>query len=431
MAESLAFARNRHFHALAVLVIVAVLSPLLAPSQAAGTPFGSGSPEGTYKNDRIRGEFFGMGLTIGPNGARSWPGIDLGAVRIPHRWSSVERTPNVYDWDHLDVAVSTVESHGAAPLIVIEGTPLFHAVGSNPTLASPPRLRPLRKYVRALVARYGDRADYHVWNEANVESFFTGTPAKMARMTKIVSKAVEDLAPTANTVAPSFPLRGENPAFRTWFRAYWKQTLGKQDRPVSDFVDVASVSAYPMQEEDPEDGLAITQWARRLLENRGFDGPLWVTEINYGANGLQPTSAPLSMVGQVSFVVRTYVLHATAGADRVYWWRWEGHPTVNTLLNDGVGGLTAAGTAFGVVEDWLIGTRPSGCTVSRGVTGCEFRARKGVKRIVYWTRSGRSRKVPVPAGARTQTDPTGTATQLSSGSKLRVDGTPIMIEVRS
>ena len=311
-------------------------------------------------------------------------------------------------------------------MLVSAGTPRFHGLGQEPTSASPPDLRAYRSFVRALVSRYGDRVDYQVWNEPNVTIFYTGTAKHVARMTYIMNRAVRTTAPGAAVVAPSFVLRGEGNYSRHWFKRYWTREI--KGRPVSRLVDVASLSAYPMPEGDPEDGLAITQWARKIVARVGFRGDLWATEINYGANGLAPT-ALLPMRSQVSNVVRTYVLHAALGADRVFWYSWANDITVNTYLQDGHGTLTPAGTAYGVVQDWLIGMRPTGCSVTRGVTTCGFRGR-GVSREISWTRSGRIRAIRAPQGARKRESPDGRRIRIRARDLLHVGTTPIMVEVR-
>lgn len=420
---------RRHLGALSLLLATVLVSSLLfaAPTHAV-SPDKAKSPVQSSAGPRIKPEFFGIDLSINPLGPTTWPGFGLGAVRVATPWSSIERTKGVYDWAALDVKVATAEEHGTVPLIVLEGTPKFHALDATPTYASPPDPSAYRRFVRALVARYGARADYHVWNEANVVNFFTGTPAQMAAMTKIVGKAVRKLAPTATVVAPSFPLRGDSDAFRVWFKQYWSQKI--KGRPVGSFVDVAAVSAYPMPNEDPEDSLLLTEFAHRVLKKNNFKGPLWATEINYGASGLATTIAPIPMKRQVSYVVRTFVLHASAGTQRVYWWRWEKHQTVNTAVQDGQGTLTPAGEAFGVVESWLLGTRPTGCKSRKGVRTCGFRVDKDTTRYVSWTRSGRVRTVVTPDGATTKTNPAGVTKAIKPGRKLRVGLTPVMVEVK-
>lgn len=377
----------------------------------------------------MRPGFFGMGLDINPY-RPAWPTVGVGAARISAGWLWLERTPGVYTWWAMDVRVATAEAQGARPLLVLHGPPTFHSVPSGqPSLASPPDLNAYRQFVQALVARYGDRVDYQVWNEPNVDRFWAGSTQRVAEMTRIMARVVRQLAPGAAIVSPSTPLRGDHPAFRKWFRSYLRQTVGPRARPVAKFFDVASISAYPMPDEDPEDGLALTQYARRVLARHGFRGPLWATEINYGANGGVATRQA-SAKAQVSNVVRTWVLHATLGADRVFWFYWTPNETMNTQLQDGDGNLTPAGTAYGVVQDWLLGTRPLGCETTKGVSTCGFRAGGGVKRYVSWTRSGRIRPVVAPDGAVSLTYPTGRTRGLKPGRKLHVGVTPVMIEVQ-
>ncbi|WP_104107877.1 hypothetical protein [Nocardioides sp. 616] len=408
---------GRRLRRLLPFLLAALLVPslLAAPSQAA-------------VRDKIRPEFFGLGIWLGPEGQTSWPALGVGTVRLVQYWSSIERSSGVYDWSELDAQVATAEEHGVEPLIIIEGTPEFHAVGKGaPTSASPPRLNAYRNYVQALVGRYGGRASYQVWSEASVTLFYTGSPARMGKMTKILWQAKRDLAPTAYVVAASFPLRGANTPTRHWWRTYWSQKIGR--KTTADFVDAAAISAYPMPDEDPEDALALTRWARRSLDRHGFDGQLWATEINYGASGLATTLAPISMKRQAAYVVRTYALQAVSGADRVYWWRWERHETVNTSLNNGKGRLTRAGKAFREVEDWLTGMRPVGCNVKGGVTTCTFRQGR-LKRHIYWTRSGKTRTVPAPKWAKKEFTSLGKKSSTKPGKVVTVDLSPIMVESR-
>ncbi len=259
------------------------------------------------------------------------------------------------------------------------GTPRFHALGPGPvTSASPPDLRAYRAFVRALVARYGDRVDYQVWNEPNVTQFYTGNAEHMARMTYILNRAVRTLAPAAVVVAPSFPLRGEGNYSRKWFKRYWTREVN--GRPISRLVDVASLSAYPMPDEDPEDGLAITQWARRTVTRLGFNGELWATEINYGANGGAPT-APLPMRGQVSNVVRTLCPPLDLGRGPcVLVLVGYPDPTVNTQRPGRRRQPHAGRHRLRRDRDWILGTRPTGCSITRGVTTCGFRVEGGVRR---------------------------------------------------
>lgn len=405
--------RRRLFAMPTLLLTVAMVASLAGPASA-----GSAA-------DRIGPKFFGADLTIGTDTV--WPEFAPGVVRVALGWSGIETSPGKYAWSSVDYKVETAEANGARPLLVLQNTPRFHAVGPySPTLASPPDLGAYRRFAKALVARYGERVDYQVWNEPSVPIFFTGTTGQMARMTKAMGRAARDLS-VAAVVAPSFPLR--IPSNRRWFERYWASRV--KGRPVWRFVDASNISAYPLPNGRPERALAITRWAQKVIDSAGFKGPMWISEVNYGANGLAPTRAIPARL-QAAYVVRTYVLTAAAPrVDRVYWWRWEPHQTVNTNLQDGKGNLTRAGRSYGVVQGWLLGSRPRSCKVTRqGIYVCEFRMGDGLRRLVYWKASGKARRVAVPSGAVTKTTTSGKTEAVTPGRKLRVSTSPIMVEVQ-
>jgi hypothetical protein len=375
--------------------------------------------------DRISPDFFGVDVSI--DAETVWPEFSPGVVRIAVGWSDIETSPGKFQWASVDYKVETAEAGGARPLLVLQNTPKFHATGPySPTSASPPDLRAYKRFVRGLVKRLGDRVDYQVWNEPSVPIFFSGEPKHMARMTKVVWRATRKLS-TSAVVAPSFPLR--IPSNRRWFVKYWNQRV--HGKPVRRFVDASNISAYPLPDGRPERALAISRWAQRVISDAGFKGPMWVSEINYGANGLAPTRSIKPRV-QAAYVVRTYALMAAAPhIDRVYWWRWEPHQTVNTTLQNGKGRLTRAGRAYGVVRTWLLGTRPKGCKVSgNNIYRCTFNVGGGVKRYVYWKSVGKSRPVSAPAGSLSMTSTDGVASTVAAGATVRVGKVPVMIEVQ-
>lgn len=428
------FFRGAALRSMLGLVVASLCIGVLAPSGARATtrverdPFGSGVVDGKGKGAVVEPAFFGLQYNLMPAGAEKWPVLSPSAIRMDLFWKDIEREPGSYRWAAIDDRMSAAEASGAKPLFAILATPLFHAMDrSGATFASPPRVAAYSRFVEALVSRYGTRADYQVWNEPNVSGFFTGTARDVARMTAALSRAVRKRAPSATVVAPSFPLRGDSDAFRHWFKRYWAQRIN--GRPMARFVDVASISAYPMVDGDAEDGLAITRWARRILSAHGFSGPLWATEINYGANGGAPTHE-VPMRREVSNVARTFVLHASLGADRVYWWMWTPNATVNTELQYGTGELTPSGVAFQEVREWLVGAKPTGCTTKHRLTTCAFKVGKRAKRYVFWSRSGRTRTVVAPSGARIRVGARGTSREITSGTKFRVGLVPVMVETR-
>jgi hypothetical protein len=382
--------------------------------------------------EKVRPELFGMDMIQKTAAQMITPpdhDVRMPTMRLIARWSSVEKSPGTYDWSDLDDRIDTAVGRGATPLLTIYGTPGFYAVTGvgDASDVRPPKLSAYRAFVSALAQRYGDGADYQLWAEANVSSNYVGTVRHMAKMTKIASQEVRRHAPGAKVVAPQGPIR--LPGSRGWFRKYWTQKVG--GKPIAQWVDVATLSGFPLPKHGPEKGLRLVKVMRRIAAEGGFTGPVWIVEINYDVLGNKPT-VPISMDRQVANVVKTYVLNASIGTQRVYWHYWSPPvPIMNTAMLTADLQVAPPGKAFGVIQPWLIGTRARGCTTSRNgdIYTCLF-TKGRVERRVVWTVSGRERRVAVPEGTKRLSWPDGTVRRFHERARIRVGTVPVMIESR-
>ena len=111
----------------------------------------------------------------------------------------------------------------------------------------------------------------------------------------------------------------------------------------------------------------------------------------------------------------------------MYWYTWDLQNLANTALTyDNDTSLTKAGTAYKVVQSWLVGARTKGCVRdSRGTYTCTLAYSGGVKRV-YWNPS---RKVTIRAvkSARATTGLGGVERPISSGSQIGVGMSPVMV----
>jgi hypothetical protein len=132
---------------------------------------------------------------------------------------------------------------------------------------------------------------------------------------------------------------------------------------------------------------------------------------------------------QVANVVKTYVLNASIGTQRVYWHYWSKPTSVmDTAMLTEDNQVAPPGTAFGVIQPWLIGTRAEGCTVKRDdLYSCLFTTKR-VERRVVWSVSGKRRSIPAPAGATTVSSPDGTVRPMGSAERVKVGLVPVMVE---
>lgn len=215
-------------------------------------------------------------------------------------WRDVNPAPGVFDWSIIDRRIAQVESWGGKPIMVLGLTPQWAAADPSAgdprwgagTASPPADMNSWRAYVRAIVQRYGTRIGaYETWNEANLQTFWTGTPDQMAEMVGI---AVEEIGETAITLAPSVTTRlasGRN------FTADLVESL---TQPALAALDAWSIHSYPAANAGPTVVQACEQrvddiilWQRALLRAGGANKksvvkPMWDTEVNFGLAGPGP-----------------------------------------------------------------------------------------------------------------------------------------------
>jgi hypothetical protein len=413
------------------LVAVALLAAAMAPASA--------------RDVRVRPELFGMHDDTA--GLPSLDTVHEGWVRLWNtsvRWDHIETAPGVYQFDHLDSLVDAAAAHGAEVTVVVAMTPSFYS--RVPTNVPSDRLDRYRAFVRVLMKRYRGRVgSYQVWNEANISSYWTGTPQRMAQLTKAMDGVRDAVDPSARVVAPSmvtrlpYELRGISRYFqqRTGATAVWRH------------VDAVAFSLYPLASYGgrpgvPEDTLGLLRAVTRRLHAAGVRSsmPIWDTEVNYGlrSGGQVLTAAdPVSAARQAANVARTYLLQAARGVRRIAWYRydWPALPTggsiADTLLTDpaDVTRVTAAGRAYALVRTWLHGTlrgRPGQAPCprdSQGTYHCLVTDATG-RRHIYWNPFHRA-TVTLPAGVRRSQDVMGATGHVVGGSRVAVGFRPLMV----
>ncbi|MGZ5399606.1 MAG: hypothetical protein ACXWDM_06290 [Nocardioides sp.] len=409
------------------MALVLATTTLVAPVQA----------------QKIRSEFFGMHehrISAG-----ELPGVTLGSVRLwdtGTTWRRIEGSRGSFNWSPVDNAVETARGAGLRPLLVLGQTPRFHAqhprapgaYGEGAT--SMPNLTAWKRYVSQAAKRYGNSVDYQIWNEPSVINFWTGSVRQMARLTATAGTVITRIVGRrATVVAPSFPLRLTGQ--KTWFRKFWSTRVGGAS--VARHLDVVSVNAYPLDDEAPEDSMALIRFAKQALPQGARGKPVWNTEINYGlvsgASGGDPAQK-ISNARQAAFVARTYLLNAASDVRRVYWYSWTVGKIANThLVKANQTTLTPAGRAYQVVHDWLVGTNVSTCARARrgtlaGTYTCVARESRREVRRIYWKPSGQPVGITTHRTATRWSDLSGNTTRRTGPFRVRVGGAPIMVTSR-
>lgn len=323
-----------------------------------------------------------FGLHDGTN--LSFNYLNVGAVRlwdVGVTWKAIETSPGIFNWTKFDSLVNAAVAEGAAITYVLGQVPSFYALAPTAT----PPLDKWEAYVRAVATRYKGRiSHYQIWNEANSTNFFTGTTADMARMTKVAALAINSTDPAALVVAPSGPIRLAY--MRNWYTDYYNEIVDGY-HPWR-WINAMGFSMYPLIDLGPEAMLDMMKKMSVLLVNVGVPSNKMIihtSEINYDVEtGTVPTL--LSDVDQAAWTMRTYLVGAIGGFERVHWYRYDwgydnGQPLANVYWTDPVDHdiVTVAGNAFNTIKNWM---RPTfnGYTVNANGT---YLANFGTKTIAW------------------------------------------------
>lgn len=355
--------------------------------------------------------------------------LPVGSVRLWDAgvaWDDVEITPGVYDFTRLDELVATARAHHVQVTLTLGQTPAFYAASRTLPPVDP---AVFDAYVRAVMTRYrGQIHAYQVWNEGNISTFWTGTPAELAQLTSIVDTARDQLDQAATVVAPSFAV-----AMRyqlRWMGRFQRQVV--DGRPVWAFYDANGLSLYPRHGGGPEAAMRLLARARGHLARAGVPSrkPVWASEVNYGVAGGNILATQIPAAEQAANVMRTYILGAARGLERVFWYRYDwGARLGDTLLARPLDytQLTRAGRAYRTTRAWLRG-RLAGCRHDRlGTYRCHARY-AGHDRLILWNPH---RRVWVHVrGAVHRVTRTGVRVRFRGRATIHVHYVPVMVSHR-
>lgn len=324
--------------------------------------------------------------------------------------------------------------------MVVAGTPSFYS--KDPWNVPATHIGDYKAFVAHVMKRYGRRISaYQVWNEGNIKTFWTGTFAKLARLTQAMDQVRDKFARRAKVIAPpmvtrlKFEMKG--------LSSFYNQRVG--GKAVWRYVDAVALSLYPTERAGtrlavPEDSIRLLHAAKQRLRAAGVPGskPIWNTEVNYGMGS--GTAVKISDARQIANVMRTYLLNAANGVKRVFWYRydWGYLPGTagtlgNTLLTSPTnsGSLRPAGKAYLRIQQWmhgtLLGTRtgPPCRTDRHGTYTCVVKDSSGVRRI-YWNPFHRA-KVRLASNAHHKTTEFGVRDRVKPRSTLAVNYKPVMV----
>ena len=354
------------------------------------------------------------------------PTASYGSIRIWDvgvTWGKVQQSEKKFWWTGLDRAINNARAQNLSVLYVLGSTPTWAAKnpkqGTYPNrgAASMPKdIKLWRNWVTAVVKRYKAQVDaWQIWNEANLSTFWQGTPEQMAQLTAEAAKIIRKYDPTAQIVSASTTVRLEA-AFNK-FEPKYLAALKKKGWPVT----VYSVHSYPQSTGTPKTRADYVNQFKATLAAAGAPAkPIWDTEVNYGLAGPGPSNPKQNIDGDqaASWVAQTYLDSARLGVDRTYWYSYT--PTPYPLLGIQLVEGSAGAQAYNRVYGWLAGADVS-CSTGP-INTCAIN-KNGQLATVVWASEGEG-AYTVAAGATTSVTAAGVSTPVTAGQSVTIGTMP-------
>jgi hypothetical protein len=190
-------------------------------------------------------------------------------------------------------------------------------------------------------------AFYEMWNEPDLTSNWAGTPAQLVTMVKDAYAIIHSLDPNAKVVGPS-------PATANQYGVHFLPSYYAAGGASAQ--DIVGLHAYlyngPTFTTTPDLITQSISQMQALMAKYGISSkPLWLTEGNWNGSGIDT----LNETQQAAYLAQEYMLiWSTNAVDRYYWYSWD-NLKIGALW-DPTNGVHPAGTAYGLLAKWLIGS---------------------------------------------------------------------------
>jgi hypothetical protein len=196
-------------------------------------------------------------------------------LRISFGWDGIEASPGNYNWLFWDDYVKTaVEEYGVTLIPYVCYTPSWNSTGDTTNFwnHTPKDYDAFGRFMYALVDRYKPWIKtWELWNEPDIDAYWSGTAGDLAKLTKIGARAVRNADPEAKVVLAGLAHRTE----------FTRELFS--DHGISPFVDVVNCHSY-YETWSGEPLETITEYVATLAEiiqKYGNGQDLWMAEVGY------------------------------------------------------------------------------------------------------------------------------------------------------
>lgn len=333
----------------------------------------------------------------GPVDPATIPTVPYGYVRLwdtETTWRDIEPTKGNFVWRKLEKQIQVAQQKDAHVMLVLGGTPGWANGGGGPQ-NPPTSIDDWSRYVCEVAKHFGGSiAAYEVWNEANLTTFWTGSAAQMADLTKAAFDAIRGCAGSGALVVAANTTSRADGSFGTFFPTYL-QELKARGWPVNAY----SVHSYPKAAGGNGARIAGISQFRTMLALAGAPfTTVFDTEVNYGMAGLGAGKEAIVGEEAGALLSRTYIDSVRYGFGSTFWYVWTPaeDPKMGIQLTPGA---TSEQQAWNKTYDWLVGAQFHACgevPQPQGLVVCQF-DRNGEPFSLAWfgeVRTGAATTVP-------------------------------------
>jgi hypothetical protein len=404
-----------------------------ASSDIAAAPAASAAPDPVPDRlaERMRGRtversFFGLHLlSVGVHGV--WPDVPFGIYRTwdgVYRWHTMRPARGRwYGWglDQLDQVAALVD--GRAEM-------MFTLAGGGPNGGFPPWLDPnarnrsaihdeWRTYVRTVGQRMRGKVRYwEVWNEIDCTCFFEGPVDLLVELTDIAARELKAIDPR-NVVLSAVNSEPGSALFDRYLAAGGARNVDI----VAWHVDTPAV---------PERDTAKIRGMRSTMARHGAGHlPLWTTE------GHTRSFAGATPADDAAILARHHLVLWTHGSENFSWYGWDvwdygeyqgNRHWVRVTERTAPARKTAAGVAYGVLGQWLVGASVRSLQIDGTLWQVEIERPGGYRGTIAWHAEGPARSIQVPAGATRRRTLDGRSTAVRAGQPYLTTRSPVLFD---
>jgi hypothetical protein len=421
--------------------------------------------------------------------------VEFGDIRLWDTgtgWAEINGAAGTYDFSSMDAWIQDAESNHVDVLYNLARTPTW--ASSDPTDSTcayasisggtgqcyPPTDVGENGdgsdsiwigWVTSVVNRYkGQIKYYEIWNEWNINLFWRGNAAQLARMTEdaycVIKGAPNGASCNTNSTFPDGTGLDSSAevltpsAVGSGTNLYGAQkgtanllgaTVSGTSANVGSFSDIVGFHCYVSE---PTATPQVLPWPENVLTvlsdlNTAVSGsalqnkPMFCTEGGWGQAPDENFTDPSL---QAAFLARYYLLQYPLGVARVYWYAWDaGASATGSAASTGAlwsssDGPSPAATAYAEVYNWITGATAGGACVASGtVYTCGLTRSGGYSALAVWDSNPASScytagtppcgtTYVVPVGYAYSRDLSGTETPVTAGTAIALTAQPILLE---